>query len=172
MATQDEVAAHLDLDARSIRNLQKKPGFPVSKGRGGYDLDACRGWYIRYLRDLGRNGQEEESEPEGETIGGINVRYEEARKKQIDADTRSEKLKILRRENAPVEIIQITLAKVSGQLAAKLAALPMKIKMACPDLTPRQVDTMKREIAKAQNECTGIQPDLSDYVIPDPDGDS
>ena len=52
MASQLEVAAHLDLSDRRIRGLVKDGILPGSKGPGGYDLDACRVAYVRHLRGL------------------------------------------------------------------------------------------------------------------------
>ena len=50
MATQAEVAAHLLLSDRRLRDLSKLPGAPVPQGRGDWDLDACRHFYIHCLR--------------------------------------------------------------------------------------------------------------------------
>lgn len=52
MATQKELAAHLDITDRQVRNLAKDGVLPGSKGKGGYDLDTCRLAYIAYLRGL------------------------------------------------------------------------------------------------------------------------
>ena len=52
MASQLEVAAHLDLSDRRVRVLVKDSILPGSKGHGGYDVDACRLAYIRHLRGL------------------------------------------------------------------------------------------------------------------------
>jgi terminase small subunit / prophage DNA-packing protein len=55
MATQEEVAKRLDLTSRWVRHLLKAGVLPVSKGRGGYNLDACTTSYIRYLRGVNSN---------------------------------------------------------------------------------------------------------------------
>lgn len=52
MATQKELAEYLDLSDRQIRNLARDGVLPGTKGKGGYDLGACRLAYIRYLRGL------------------------------------------------------------------------------------------------------------------------
>ena len=50
MATQSEVAAHLDLTDRSIRELIGRGILPTS-ARGLMDVDRCRVAYIRHLRE-------------------------------------------------------------------------------------------------------------------------
>lgn len=61
MASQQQIAAHLDLTPRRVRDLVKNGVLPPSKGPGGYDLDATRTAYIRYLRGVG-TGQTHEGE--------------------------------------------------------------------------------------------------------------
>jgi phage terminase Nu1 subunit (DNA packaging protein) len=46
MASQIEIAAHLNLSDRQIRNLVADGVLPASRGRGGMDLDACRLAYV------------------------------------------------------------------------------------------------------------------------------
>ncbi len=52
MATQQEVAKHLDLSTRSIRELVHR-GVLSEKGPRGWNLDECRLRYLLYLRGLG-----------------------------------------------------------------------------------------------------------------------
>lgn len=49
MATEKEIAAHLDLSDRSVRELKRKAVLPPA-GKGQMDVDACRLAYIRHLR--------------------------------------------------------------------------------------------------------------------------
>lgn len=57
MATAAEIAAHLDLSERSVRDLKKRAILPGA-GRGDMNPDACRLAYIRHLRSsaAGRGG--------------------------------------------------------------------------------------------------------------------
>lgn len=57
MATAAQIAAHLDLSERSVRDLKKRAILPVA-GRGELDPDTCRVAYIRHLRSsaAGRGG--------------------------------------------------------------------------------------------------------------------
>lgn len=65
MATQVDIANHLFLSEKWVRELLKKGVLPSSSGRGGYDTDKCREAYIVYLRGLnsGQVSQTSESEP-------------------------------------------------------------------------------------------------------------
>ena len=51
MATQIELAKHLDLSDRSVRELRDKAIFP-NASRSSLDLDDCRVSYIRHLRAM------------------------------------------------------------------------------------------------------------------------
>ena len=111
MATQSEVAAHLFISDRQVRNLISDGILPSSKGKGGLEVEDCRKRYIDYLRGqkTGQVKAPEESDfyEDGDIIGGINVDYEDARKKQLDADTREFKLKQLRKEFRPYRSLSL-----------------------------------------------------------------
>jgi terminase small subunit / prophage DNA-packing protein len=61
MATQEEVARHLDLTSRRVRQLIDEGVLP-KRGKDGWDLDACRVLYLRHLRSLasGHGGKQAE----------------------------------------------------------------------------------------------------------------
>lgn len=50
MASQKEVADHIDLTTRQVRTLLKSGVLPSGSGAGGLNIDNCRLAYIRYLR--------------------------------------------------------------------------------------------------------------------------
>ncbi len=52
MATQAEVAAHLDLTRQAVGELVQRGVLPAAEP-GQLDLDACRAAYLRHLRDTG-----------------------------------------------------------------------------------------------------------------------
>ena len=52
MATQRDVAEHLDLSTKSISELITKGVLPSKKGRSPLNIDVCRHAYISYLRKL------------------------------------------------------------------------------------------------------------------------
>lgn len=177
MSTQKEIAEHLDLSDRRVRDLVKDGILPGSKGKSGYDIDACRLAYIGYLRGLA-NGQV--TQPEMPPIipavdddeSFIDADHEEARRKKYDADLKKERLKILRKENAPVEIIADVVGKQMEMVSAQLRAMPMQIKLAEPGISSRSIEVVKRTVANLCNKLINVQPDLSGYMPVDPEGDS
>ena len=59
MATQKQVAEHLDMSDRQVRELVAQHILPQPSGRNGFDLDECRMRYFLYLRGVaaGRSGR-------------------------------------------------------------------------------------------------------------------
>lgn len=175
MATQSEVAAHLFISDRQVRNLITDGVLPSSKGKGGLDIEECRKRYIDYLRGqkTGQVKASEELDPydENDLVGGINVEYEDARKKQLDADTREFKLKQLRKEFVPIDLLVYSVSKLSEMLVANVLSLPMKMKVADPSLSARSIDKSKKVIADLCNELADFDIDLSDYNPVDQDFD-
>ena len=177
MATQAEIGEHLDLSVRRVHQLIKEGIIPGSKGRGNYDLDASRLAYISYLRGLANKQVDEpEASPgfegDDDDEGFIDADREEARRKKYDADLKKERLKILRRENAPVTIITDVIGKQMDMVSAQLRALPMQIKLAEPTMTSRSTDVIKRTISNLCNQLLDVQPDLSEYSVSDPESGS
>jgi terminase small subunit / prophage DNA-packing protein len=62
MATQQELAAHLDITPRRVRQLIDERVLPP-RGRNGWSLDECRIKYLRHLRSLasGHGGKSAET---------------------------------------------------------------------------------------------------------------
>jgi phage terminase Nu1 subunit (DNA packaging protein) len=69
----------------------------------------------------------------------------------------------LRRELAPIQLIEWTLGKIGNQIGAVLDSIPLKVKKVVPRLTAVEVEHIKREIVKAQNAAARITVDLDDY---------
>lgn len=176
MATQAEIGDHLDLSERRVRELIKEGVLPASKGRGNYNVDDCRRAYISYLRGLANGQTQAHEDPapfdDDDGEGFIDPDREEARRKKYDADLKKERLKILRRENAPVTIITDVIGKQMDMVSAQLRALPMQIKLAEPTMTSRSTDVIKRTISNLCNQLLDVQPDLSEYSVSDPESDS
>jgi phage terminase Nu1 subunit (DNA packaging protein) len=147
MATQDQVAAHIDLSGRQVRDLLGRGILPASKGRGGLNADACRLAYIRYLRGLHRK---QISEPDS---GPMDVDVDKERALNLRADTRLKELKEaqLRKELAPIQLLEMVLGKTCAQISAALEAIPLKVKRMVPKLSNAEVEIIRREIIKCQN---------------------
>jgi len=78
-----------------------------------------------------------------------------SQEKAMESRERQRKLK---RENdieeslvAPIDDLRATLEKASGQISSILDALPLNIKKRCPQLNSRDVEFIKKEIAKCRN---------------------
>lgn len=168
MATQKQVADHLFISERQVRNLITDGKLAGSKGKGGLDLDDCRKRYIDYLRgqktgQVKSPGADDEEAELGDVVGGINVPLQEARKKKLDADTREFKLNQLRKEYVPVALMVYSVSKLSEMLVSNVSSLPMKMKVADPSLSARSLDKSKQVIADLCNELANFDIDLSDY---------
>lgn len=174
MATQTEVAKHLFISDRQVRNLITDGVFAGTKGKGGLDIDDCRKRYIDYLRSIKTGQTNPDSETgndsaPGDIVGGINIPLQDARKKKADADIREHRLAVMRQEYAPILILSDAVGRLSEMMVAQLQALPMKLKVADPSLTARSVEAAKRQIADLCNGLADIELDLSDYTPVDPD---
>ncbi|MET4696958.1 terminase small subunit [Endozoicomonas lisbonensis] len=159
MATQIEIAEHLDLSDRQVRNLLKDGVLPPTKGRGAYCLDSCRKAYIRHLRGC-INGQIEKPEMGGdfpEEQEYIDKEYEQARKIRAEADAQEMKNAVTRREQAPVSLLEWALANIAEQVSSVLDSIPLKLKQRVPHLKASELEIVRREITKCQNAASKSQ---------------
>ena len=78
----------------------------------------------------------------------------------------------LRKELAPVQVIEWVVGKAGGQISALFDALPMQLKKRNPKLTAADIELVKRELAKAQNAAAQMTVDLDEYYERDAEGDS
>lgn len=168
MAKQTEVAEHLGITDRMVRELQTKPGAPVPRGRGSHDLDAWRYWYIEYLRSNSRRGV---SEDEPEDNDGDEMRAAKLRAQLLQIDEREEKLelaklnrKIKAKEYAPLFFIRDAVESVSVAMRTRVDGWMPRIMRACPDLPIEAQEVINKELILLQNEITDVRPDFSRYV--------
>lgn len=98
-------------------------------------------------------------------------REEKLRLTKAQAEGQELKNAQLRRELAPVQVIEFVVGKAGGQISAILGALPMQLKKRNPRLTASDIELAKREIAKAQNAAAKMTVDLDEYYDRDPEGD-
>ena len=159
MATQKEISEHLDITARHFRRMVQQGIFPPSRP-GGYDLDACRLAYIRYLRGVASGQVKEQKEETEEDDNG---------RKDYSAELEKEKWREKRRENdiaeglvAPVSVLTDALTKVADQVVPILDAIPLEMKRLNPKLTGHDIQTVKKAIARARNAVADVQICLED----------
>lgn len=161
MATQREVAEHLFLEAsgRQVRNWHKQPGFPVPTGKGGYDLDAVRKWYIAFLKSRHlKNGSD--------STGDLDSEMEQAKLDVVKENLRTKKIKNDRDEglNIPVEIARHLLAGVMSRIVANFKSLVPIIKRNNPDIEYRILQEVEKEVIKVVNESSKIGDHLDEII--------
>lgn len=165
MATQTEVARHLDLSERQINNLQKLPGFPKPQGRGGYELDACRMFYIRYLRAAKTSA--DDPEMDGDGTGEQSLDRE---KQQLANDYRREQIEMLRfkravlaKEYAPISVLTDVLAQWCTAARTNVDGWLPQLKMIWPDVPHHVITLFRTKIAELMNELANVQINPDDY---------
>jgi phage terminase Nu1 subunit (DNA packaging protein) len=160
MATQKEVAEHLDLSDRWVRNLTKSGVLPSSRGTGGYDIDACRLAYIAYLRGVSsgqvRNGGDESGDGEnGKVDYQAELEKEKWREKKREND-------LAEAEIAPGSLLRECLEGVCNQVIPILDSLPLEMKRLNPKLTGHDIQTVKKAIARARNAIADVSIEIEE----------
>lgn len=142
MATQKQIAEHLDLSGRHVRSLLSDGKLPPSKGRGGYDLDACRLAYIRYLRGVG-TGQVNSNDDDDDDYSRL-LEKEKYREKKRQNDIEESKV-------APVDLLTSALYTAVNQIIPILESLPLVMKRNFPELSGDQISLVKKAVAECRN---------------------
>lgn len=166
MANQQQIAEHLDLSDRQVRNLLRDGVLPGSKGPGGYSVDDCRLAYIRYLRSAQRQQTKYNPDDLPETPDGVEVvDLDLERAINLRADTVLKELKAaqLRRELAPITALRQILGDAGAQISALLETIPGKVRRRVPTLSVSELEIIKREVIKAQNIAARITVKLDEY---------
>lgn len=160
MATQIEVAKHLDLSDRQVRNLLADGVLPGSKGKGGFDIEACRLAYIRYLRGLGNSQVKPETDPECpdgiDPLAELKLTQERLRLTAAQAEGQELKNDISRRRAVPTEFAMFVFSKLAAEVASILDTLPLTLKRRHPDLEVRHIESVQRELSKARNRAAQL----------------
>jgi phage terminase Nu1 subunit (DNA packaging protein) len=154
MATQAEVAAHLDLTDRTVRDLKKRGVFSAD-GRGQMDLDACRVAYIRHLRERAAGRSSDDAEAEGLDLTAERAAL--AREQRIhfamkNAALRKELVPIAAYSAAVVAVLEMIKAKL-GRVPAKVAKSDGKLKVRIADALEDALDELS--VARIEEELGG-----------------
>ena len=148
MATQKQVADHLNLSERRIRGLITEGVLPRAKGPGNLDLNACRFHYINYLRNQAIEARsQKEAEAEPGTLESERLRLTAAQAEAQELKNEQQKQNLL-----SIDFVTWTLAKVSDSAAGVLVSLPLNIARKHPEITTAQIEEIKRQTAKSSNE--------------------
>lgn len=106
-----------------------------------------------------------------QSLDDIDYERERARLTREQADHTALKNAQLRRESAPIAVIEWTLGRVLAQAAATLDAIPVKVKRRLPKLSAAEIEIIKREIAKVRNLAARVQVDIDEYRADQRTGD-
>lgn len=117
MATQSEIAEHLDMTPQRVRDLIKQGVLNRKNARDSMDVDECRKNYIRYLRTRTQGLQN--------ASGDLNE--ERTRLTKLQAD--KAQLEVQEMEESLVSVEKITEEWVGyvSNVRSKLLALPSKV---------------------------------------------
>lgn len=118
LATQRDIAEHLDLSVKRISELIRDGILPSKKGRSPLNIDVCRIAYISYLRKLG--GYNKRS-------GTGDIAEEKARLTKAQADKAELEVEQLESRLIPADVVQETWIEYVSNSRAKLLGLPSRI---------------------------------------------
>ncbi len=144
MATQLEIAEHLDLSDRRVRELAKQGVLPKPKGRGGWSIDACRLAYIAYLRGVASGHQSDDGE--------LDLTAERAKLARAQTETAELKNAVARGELIPSAAVLDHWGRQVVATKAHLRGVPHQFKTEVPHLTPEEIAALRRLIDRALTE--------------------
>ena len=147
MATDTEIAQHLGLSSRTIRDLRAKAILPAAGG----DLDANRLPYLQHLRNLanGRSGSSEPSEFE----------IQRARSMRENADRLAIENAKARQEWVPIGPITAAVLGMIEVVKARLLRVPGKIAPANPVLKKLIAEAIHDALVDLSHERITFVPD-------------
>lgn len=165
MGRQKDVAIHLNLSEKQVQNLSKLPGAPVNIGRGSWDIDAWRYFYIQYLRARTKGTLDDEP-PETAPEKDVEQRLKNEERQERILISRV-KRRILAKRYAPIELITVAVSRTATELRTRVESWLPRLKKIWPDMPPEANELLQRELAEAINELAEIRVNLSDYDVGD-----
>lgn len=146
---QAEVAAHLDLSDRSVRELESKLNVPTD-----YTLRTFRLAYIRHLREVaaGRAGTSD-----------LDLATERAGLAREQKERVALQNAVTRRELAPVMLIEQVLARAGSKVAGILDAIPGMIKRRIETISIADINLITAEISIARNIAASVS--INDLLL-------
>lgn len=139
--TQAEIAEHLDMSDRNLRDLLQMLDLDHKQA----SLSAIRVGYIRRLREqaAGRAGSED---------GGLDLVQERAALAREQREGQAIKNAVARKEFAPVGLLADVLGMAASAVVDRFDQLEGALRKACPDLPDDAKTTVQQVIAAARNE--------------------
>ena len=153
MATQRELAVHLDLSVKRISELIRDGILPSKRGRSPLNIDVCRIAYISYLRKLGGYNKRAGSGDIAEEKTKLTAA--QARKAELEVEEMESNL-------IPAQLVEDTWVSYVSNVRAKLLGLPSRIahQVITVDKYPEAELIIKEQVYDALNELAedGIPP--------------
>jgi Phage DNA packaging protein, Nu1 subunit of terminase len=148
--TQTEIAEHLDISDRRVRELAVEWGIDSRE----ISLSA---WRIRYLRHL------REQAAGRAAAGDLDLAVERARLAKEQADRIAMQNAVTRKELAPTHLIEEVLARAGARAAKLLDTIPGELRRRAASLTADDLGTVAGVIVKARNIAAAVSlADLED----------
>lgn len=148
--TQAEIAEHLDISDRRVRELAVEWGIDSRE----ISLSA---WRIRYLRQL------REQAAGRAAAGDLDLAVERARLAKEQADRIAMQNAVTRKELAPAHLIEEVLARAGARAAKLLDTIPGELRRRAASLTADDLSTVAGVIVKARNIAAAVSlADLED----------
>ena len=156
--TQAEIAEHLDLSDRSVREFLTAAGMDHKQ----CTLDEIRVAYIRHLREMAA-GRAAAGDLDLATERAMLAREQRLRIEMQNAVTRG--------ELAPAAWIEQVLSKAASRVGRKLDAIPGMVRRRVPELSADAIDLIAAAIAMARNDVAvlsvaDLDDDAADEAIP------
>lgn len=152
--TQAEIAEHLDISERRVRELAVEWGIDSRETSLG-------AWRIRYLRHL------REQAAGRAAAGDLDLATERARLAKEQADRIAMQNAVTRKELAPAYLIEEVLTRAGARAAKLLDTIPGELKRRAANLTAEEVAAIAGVIAKARNLAAAVS--LADLDEPEDD---
>lgn len=157
MATANEVAEHLGVSARWVKDLSEQGVLPKARGRSGRDLDECRHRYLNHLR--AKVAGEKDEDDELDELKEEKVLLTRAQRQKLDLEYQREIGQLI-----PAPVLTFVLGKVAPDIAGIMDTIPLKVQRRHPDITPNQLTTLQTEIAKAMNLAAELGERVPEYL--------
>lgn len=125
--------------------------------------DVCRIWSEKRgaLETFGNLDEEELESARQVTQGKLEEEYKLTKARRISQELKNEEKEGLL---IATDFATFALSRIAAQIATILDTLPLSMRRAHPDLEPRHIDALTREIAKARNKAAEVDELLPELV--------
>lgn len=158
--TQSEIAEHLDISDRRVRELAAEWAIDSKQ-------ITLAEWRLRYLRKL------REEAAGRAAVGDLDLATERARLAKEQADKFAMQNAVTRGELAPVILLEEILTKTASKIAGIFDAIPGNIHRRFPEIPTDAINQIAGEIIKIRNTVAAMSfDDLDDEESPEKTSDT